>query len=224
MIGKRLKNVYKAIEHGKVYSLEDAVALVKKNATARFDETVEIAIQLGIDVSKTDQHVRGVALLPHGTGKSYRVAVFARGPQADEAKTAGADIVGAEDLIDEIQKGVLNFDRCAATPDLMPLVSRVAKVLGPRGLMPSPKTGTVSANIALVVKAIKGGQIEFRSEKGGVVHAGVGKASFAEEALQENISFLIKTIRDEKGASVKGAFIKKATISSTMGAGVQFSL
>jgi large subunit ribosomal protein L1 len=224
MIGKRLKNVYKSVEHGKVYSLGEAVALVKKNATAKFDETVEIAVQLGIDVSKTDQHVRGVATLPNGTGKTYRVAVFARGPQADEAKAAGADIVGAEDLIESIQKGMLDFDRCVATPDLMPLVSRVAKILGPRGLMPSPKTGTVSANTGVVVKAVKGGQIEFRSEKGGVVHAGVGKASFTEAALEENIAFLLKSIRDEKGAAIKGAFIKKATLSSTMGAGVPFSV
>jgi large subunit ribosomal protein L1 len=222
--GKRLKNIRKTFMRGKVYTLSEAVELVKKNATAKFDETVEVAVVLGIDATKTDQHVRGVAMLPHGNGKTYRVATFARGAQADEAKAAGADIVGAEELVDAIQKGELNFDRCVATPDLMPLVSKVAKILGPRGLMPSPKTGTVNANVAIAIKAVKCGQIEFRSEKGGVVHAGVGKASFPVDALVENISFLVKVISEEKGTSVKGSFIRKMFLSSTMGAGVQFSL
>lgn len=224
MIGKRLKKIRESVDSHKIYSLSEAVSLVKKNATAKFDETVEIAIVLGIDASKTEQHIRGVAMLPNGTGKTYRVAVFARGAQAEEAKAAGADLVGAEELIEVIQKGEINFDRCVATPDMMPLVSRVAKVLGPRGLMPSPKTGTVSVNVGPVVKAVKGGQVEFRSEKGGVVHAGVGKASFSEEALVENVSALMKVIRDEKGAAVKGNFIKKMVLTSTMGVGVQFAM
>lgn len=224
MIGKRLKNIYKNIDQSKTYSLPEAVELVKKNATAKFDETIEMAVLLGIDPTKTDQHIRGVAMLPNGTGKNYRVAVFARGASADEAKAAGAEIVGAEDLIESIQNGELNFDRCIATPDMMPLVSRVAKILGPRGLMPSPKAGTVSANVEVAVKAVKGGQIEFRSEKGGVVHAGVGKASFTAKALEENIKFLLNVIKDEKSASSKGTFIKKVTLSSTMGAGVRIEL
>jgi large subunit ribosomal protein L1 len=224
MVGKRLKAIYKSMDRNKVYTLGEAVELVKKNANAKFDETVEIAVSLGIDASKTDQHIRSIAMLPHGTGKSYRVAVFARGAQADEAKAAGADIVGAEDLVEEIQKGNINFDRCVATPDLMPLVSKVARVLGPKGLMPSPKTGTVSVNTGSVVKAVKGGQVEFRSEKGGIVHAGIGKASFSARALEENITFLLNVIKEEKGPAMKGSFIKKVTLSSTMGAGVQFSL
>ncbi|MDR3285179.1 MAG: 50S ribosomal protein L1 [Holosporales bacterium] len=224
MAGKRLRNIYKDIEKNKIYILSEAVELVKKNATAKIDETVEVAISLGIDASKTDQHIRGVAILPNGTGKTYSVAVFARGAQADEAKEAGADIVGAEDLIEQIQKGEINFDRCIATPDLMPLIGKVAKILGPRGLMPSPKTGTVSANTGAAVKIIKGGQVEFRTEKGGVVHAGVGKASFTAKALEENIAFFINAITEEKGGSVKGSFIKKMTLSSTMGAGVRFAL
>lgn len=224
MAGKRLKKIQESFDRNKVYSLSEAVSLVKKNATAKFDETVEVAVVLGIDPSKTDQHVRGVAMLPHGTGKVFRVAVFARGAQADEAKAAGADLVGAEDLIEIIQKGEINFDKCVATPDMMPLVSRVAKVLGPRGLMPSPKVGTVSANVGAAVKAVKGGQVEFRSEKGGVVHAGVGKASFPEKNLEENISVFVKTICDEKGVAVKEHLIKKIYLSSTMGGGVQFSL
>jgi large subunit ribosomal protein L1 len=221
-VGKRLREIYKNVERHKVYSLEEAVAVVKKNATAKFDETVEIALVLNIDATKTDQHVRGVAMLPNGAGKTYRVAVFARGAQADEAKEAGADVVGAEELVEAIQKGELNFDKCVATPDLMPLVSRVAKILGPRGLMPSPKVGTVTLNVGVAVKAVKGGQVEFRSEKGGVIHAGVGKASFEAKALEENIRFFVNLVRDENASIVKGTLIKKLSLSSTMGAGVRF--
>lgn len=224
MSGKRLKKIYESIDPAKVYSLAEAVALVKKNATAKFDETIELAVNLGIDPQKTDQNVRGTAQLPHGNGKTYRVAVFAQGQQAEEAKAAGADIVGTDDLVEAIQRGELNFDRCVATPDMMPLVGRIAKILGPKGLMPSPKAGTVSANAAAAVKAVKGGQVEFRSEKGGVVHVGVGKASFAEKALEENIQFLLGVLQKEKPASSKGNFLKKMTLSSTMGGGVPFAI
>lgn len=223
-LGKRLKKIYSAIDRKKVYSLSEAVVLVKANATAKFDETVEIAVNLGIDTQKTDQHIRGVVQLPHGNGKTYRVAVFAKGAQAEEAKAAGAELVGAEELIEVIQKGTIEFDRCIATPDMMALVGRVAKILGPRGLMPNPKAGTVTPNVGAAIKAIKGGQIEFRTEKGGVVHAGVGKASFNEKALEENIRFFMEMIQKEKPAASKGTFIKKVTLSSTMGAGVQFVL
>lgn len=224
MSGKRLKKVYESIDRTKVYTLTEAVALVKKNATAKFDETIEIAVNLGIDPQKTDQNVRGTAQLPHGNGKTYRVAVFAQGQQAEEAKAAGADIVGTDDLVEAVQKGEINFDRCVATPDMMPLVGRIAKILGPRGLMPSPKAGTVNANAAAAVKAVKGGQVEFRSEKGGVVHVGVGKASFEEKALEENIRFLLDVLQKEKPAASKGTFLKKMTLSSTMGGGVSFAL
>ncbi|MDR1908105.1 MAG: 50S ribosomal protein L1 [Holosporales bacterium] len=224
MIGKRLKKVYATIDKDKTYSLSEAVALVKGNATAKFNETIELAINLNIDAQKTDQNVRGTAQLPHGNGKTYRVAVFARGTQAEEATAAGADIVGAEELVEAVQRGELNFDRCVASPDMMALVGRVAKILGPRGLMPSPKTGTVSTNVAAAVKAVKGGQVEFRSEKGGIVHVGVGKASFDAASLEENIQFLVNAIQKERPAAAKGSFIKKMTLSSTMGAGVMFAL
>lgn len=223
-IGKRLKGIYASLDPKKIYSLEEAVDFVKKGATAKFDETVELAVNLGIDTQKSDQFVRGVVQLPHGNGKTYRVAVFARGAQAEEAKAAGAEIVGAEGLVESIQKGDLNFDRCIATPDMMALVGRVAKILGPRGLMPNPKAGTVSANVVAAIQAVKGGQIEFRTEKGGVVHAGVGKASFDAKALAENIRFLLEVLQKEKPAATKGVFIKKMTLSSTMGAGIPFAL
>jgi large subunit ribosomal protein L1 len=224
MIGKRLKKVYASVDKDKVYSLNEAVAIVKQNATAKFDETVEISINLNIDAQKTDQSVRGTAQLPHGNGKTYRVAVFARGALADEAVAAGADIVGAEDLVETIQRGEIKFDRCVASPDMMPLVGRVAKVLGPRGLMPSPKNGTVSPNVGAVVKSVKGGQIEFRSDKGGILHVGVGKTSFDAVFLEENIQFLLGSVQKEKPAASKGVFIKKMVLSSTMGAGVQFAV
>jgi large subunit ribosomal protein L1 len=224
MIGKRLKAIKSAMQENKVYSLTEAVGFVKANATAEFDESIDLAVNLGIDTQKTDQHIRGIAQLPHGRGKTCRVAVFAQGTQAEEARTAGADIVGAEDLVELIQKGEINFDKCVATPDMMALVGRVAKVLGPKGLMPSPKAGTVSTNVAATVRAVKGGQVEFRSDKGGVVHAGVGKASFSAISLEENVRFLIEAIQKEKPAASKGAFIKKMTLSSTMGTGVPFLL
>ncbi|MDR0631613.1 MAG: 50S ribosomal protein L1 [Holosporales bacterium] len=223
MIGKRLKKIYESVSKDNVYSLHDAITLVKANATAKFDETIEIAVNLNIDAQKTDQNIRGVAQLPHGNGKTYRVAVFARGDSAEEAKAAGADIVGAEDLVETIQRGEIKFDRCIASPDMMALVGRVAKILGPRGLMPSPKNGTVSTNVAAVVTSVKGGQVEFRSDKGGVVHVGVGKVSFDGNKLEENVRFLLNAIQKEKPAALKGVFVKKLVLSSTMGAGVIFT-
>ena len=221
MSGKRIRNAYKEIDRSKVYKLEEAVALVKQGAGAKFDETVDIAINLNIDSRKSDQNVRGVTQLPHGTGKSYRVAVFAKDAKAEEAKKAGADIVGAEDLMQVIQKGEMNFDRCIATPDMMGLVGRVGKILGPRGMMPNPKLGTVTADVAAAVKAVKGGQVEYRAEKAGVVHSGVGKASFSEDQLVENIKFFIQAVTKARPTGVKGTFIKKMTLSSTMGPSIQ---
>lgn len=220
-LGKRMKKVHASVDRDKLYSLEEAVQLLKKNATAKFDETVEVAVNLGIDARKAEQNVRGVLQLPHGTGKTYRVAVFARGPKAAEAEAAGADFVGAEDLMEKIQAGDMPFDRCIATPDMMGLVGRVGKILGPRGLMPNPKLGTVTMDVAACIAAIKGGQIEYRSEKGGIVHCGVGKASFSEKALAENITFMIETLMKVRPAGVKGTFIKKAAVSTTMGPGVR---
>jgi large subunit ribosomal protein L1 len=223
-IGKRLKKVHEVIQLNKVYSLEEAVKMVKANATAKFDETIEIAINLSIDSRKTDQNVRGVVQLPNGTGKNYRVAVFAKGAKADEAKKAGADIVGAEDLMEKIQAGDMPFERCIATPDMMGLVGRVGKLLGPRGLMPNPKLGTVTMDVAQAIAAVKGGQVEYRAEKGGVVHSGIGKASFQEKALVENISAYIDAVQKARPSGIKGSFIKKLTLSSTMGAGIRFEL
>jgi large subunit ribosomal protein L1 len=215
-VGKRLKKAHQSVEPEKVYSLEEAVKLVKGNATAKFDETVEIAINLNIDSRKTDQNVRGVVQLPNGTGKNYRVAVFAKGAKADEATKAGADIVGAEDL--------MPFERCIATPDMMGLVGRVGKILGPRGLMPNPKLGTVTMDVAQAVAAVKGGQVEYRAEKGGVIHSGIGKASFQEKALTENISVYIDAVQKARPSGIKGSFIKKMTLTSTMGIGVRFEV
>lgn len=223
-IGKRLKKVYQAIDLEKVYSLEEAIKLVKANATAKFDETIEVAINLLIDSRKADQNVRGVVQLPNGTGRTYRVAVFAKGAKADEAKKAGADIVGAEDLMEKIQAGDMPFERCIATPDMMGLVGRVGKILGPRGLMPNPKLGTVTMDVAQAVVAIKGGQVEYRAEKGGIVHSGVGKASFQEKALMENIMTYIDAVQKARPSGVKGSYVKKMTLASTMGAGVQFEV
>ncbi len=224
MIGKRIKEARKAIDKNKIYSLTEAVKLVKENAKAKFDETIEIAVNLNIDPKKADQNVRGVTSLPHGTGKSYRVAVFARGPKGDEAKAAGADLVGSEDLLDQILKGDLNFDKCIATPDMMGLVGRVAKVLGPRGLMPNPKLGTVTMDVAKAVKDIKAGQLEYRAEKNGIVHTRVGKASFTEGNLVENVKFIISTLEKARPASAKGNFMKKMSLSSTMGPGLVFTV
>jgi large subunit ribosomal protein L1 len=218
--GKRMRAVRQAVD-GKVdLSVEEAVALVKANANAKFDETIEIAMNLGVDTRHADQMVRGVIGLPNGTGKSVRVAVFARDAKADEAKAAGADIVGAEDLMEIVQGGKIEFDRCIATPDMMPVVGRLGKVLGPRNLMPNPKVGTVTMDVAAAVKAAKGGEVQFKAEKGGVVHAGVGKASFDEAKLVENIKAFVEAVAKAKPSGAKGAYMKKIALSSTMGAGV----
>lgn len=223
-VGKRLKKAHQAVDSEKVYLLEEAVKLVKANATAKFDETIEIAMNLNVDSRKTDQNVRGVVQLPNGTGKNYRVAVFAKGPKADEAIKAGADIVGAEDLMEKIQAGDMPFERCIATPDMMGLVGRVGKILGPRGLMPNPKLGTVTMDVAQAVAAVKGGQVEYRAEKGGVIHSGIGKASFQEKALMENIKVYIDAVQKARPSGVKGAYVKKMTLTSTMGVGVRFEV
>jgi len=223
-VGKRLKKAHQAIDLNKVYLLEEAVKLVKANATAKFDETIEIAINLNVDSRKADQNVRGVVQLPNGTGKNYRVAVFAKGPKADEAVKAGADIVGAEDLMEKVQAGDMPFDRCIATPDMMGLVGRVGKILGPRGLMPNPKLGTVTMDVAQAVAAVKGGQVEYRAEKGGIIHSGIGKASFQEKALIENIMAYLDAVQKARPSGVKGTYVKKMTLTSTMGAGVQFEV
>ena len=218
--GKRMRAVRQAVD-GKVdLSVEEAVALVKANANAKFDETIEIAVNLGVDTRHADQMVRGVIGLPNGTGKSVRVAVFARDAKADEAKVAGADIVGAEDLMEIVQGGKIEFDRCIATPDMMPVVGRLGKVLGPRNLMPNPKVGTVTMDVVAAVKAAKGGEVQFKAEKGGVVHAGVGKASFDEAKLVENIKAFVEAVAKAKPSGAKGAYMKKIALSSTMGAGV----
>ena len=218
--GKRMRAVRQAVD-GKVdLSVEEAVALVKANATAKFDETIEIAVNLGVDTRHADQMVRGVIGLPNGTGKSVRVAVFARDAKADEAKAAGADIVGAEDLMEIVQGGKIEFDRCIATPDMMPVVGRLGKVLGPRNLMPNPKVGTVTMDVTAAVKAAKGGEVQFKAEKGGVVHAGVGKASFEEAKLVENVKAFVEAVAKAKPSGAKGAYMKKIALSSTMGAGV----
>jgi len=223
-VGKRLKKAYKSFDLEKAYTLEEAVRLVKANATAKFDETIEIAMNLNVDSRKTDQNVRGVVQLPNGTGKNYRVAVFAKGPKADEATKAGADIVGAEDLMEKIQAGDMPFERCIATPDMMGLVGRVGKILGPRGLMPNPKLGTVTMDVAQAVAAVKGGQVEYRAEKGGIVHSGIGKASFQEKALIENIAAYIDAVQKARPSGIKGSYIKKMTLASTMGAGIRFEI
>jgi large subunit ribosomal protein L1 len=218
--GKRLKAAKAAVEANKHYALKEAVELVKGNAKAKFDETIEICLNLGVDPKHADQMVRGMVAMPNGIGKTLRVAVFAKGDKAEEAKKAGADIVGAEDLADEIAKGNIDFDRCIATPDMMGVAGRLGKVLGPRGLMPNPKLGTVSMDVAGAVKAAKGGQVEFRVEKAGIVHAGVGKASFAADALTQNICALIDAVNKAKPAGAKGTYLKKVALSSTMGPGV----
>jgi large subunit ribosomal protein L1 len=222
--GKRLVKAADGLDRNAFYDLAQAVKLVKARATAKFDETVEIAMNLNVDPRKADQNVRGTVMLPHGTGKTLRVAVFARGDRAKEAEAAGADIVGAEDLAEKVQAGQIEFDRCIATPDMMALVGRLGKVLGPRGLMPNPKLGTVTANVAEAVKAAKGGQVEFRAEKAGIVHAGVGKASFTEEALLENVRAFVGAITRSKPSGVKGTFIRKVSLSSTMGPGVKLEI
>src|SRR3954447_17345933 len=219
--GKRLKKAIEGIERTKLYPVDQAVKLVRDRATAKFDETVEIAMNLGVDPKHADQMVRGVVALPNGSGRSQRVAVFARGAKAEEAKAAGADIVGAEDLVEKVNGGTIEFDRCIATPDLMPLVGRLGKVLGPRGLMPNPKVGTVTMDVTGAVKGAKGGSVEFRVEKAGIVQAGVGKASFDAQKLVENIKAFADAVNKSKPAGAKGHFINRVAISSTMGPGVK---
>ncbi len=221
---KRLRATRTEQDRAKVWGLEDAVKFIKQNATAKFDETIEIAIALGIDTKQTDQNVRGMCSLPNGTGKTVRVAVFAKGPKAEEAKKAGADVVGDEDLAAQVQKGEINFDRCIATPDMMPLVGRLGQILGPKGLMPNPKLGTVTMDVTGAVKGAKGGSVEFRAEKAGIVHVGVGKASFDEKKLVENIRALYEAILKAKPSGTKGNYFKKASLSSTMGPGVKLEL
>ena len=223
-LGKRTRSIRETVKNKENLSVEDAVALVKSNATAKFDETIEIAMNLGVDTRHADQMVRGVIGLPNGTGKSVRVAVFARGPKAEEAQAAGADIVGAEDLMETVQGGTIDFDRCIATPDMMPVVGRLGKVLGPRNLMPNTKVGTVTMDVAAAVQAAKGGEVQFRAEKGGVVHAGVGKASFNETMLVENIRAFVEAVQKAKPSGSKGAYLTKISLSSTMGAGVTIDI
>jgi len=220
-LGKRTMKVREGIDREKLYSIDDAVKMIKDRAKAKFDETIEIAMNLGVDPRHADQMVRGVVQLPNGTGRSVRVGVFARGAKADEARAAGADVVGAEDLVEKVQGGTIDFDRCIATPDLMPLVGRLGKVLGPRGMMPNPKVGTVTMDVTGAVKGAKGGSVEFRVEKAGIVQAGVGKASFAAEKLVQNIKAFADAVQKAKPAGAKGTFINRVAVSSSMGPGVK---
>ena len=223
MAGKRYKAAAATVDITVDLTVADAVALVKKNATAKFDETIEIAMNLGVDPRHADQMVRGVCNLPNGTGRSARVAVFAKDAKADEARAAGADIVGAQDLVDQIQAGEMNFDRVIATPDMMPLVGRVARVLGPKGMMPNPKVGTVTMDVTKAVSDAKGGAVEFRVEKAGVIHAGVGKASFTEAKLAENVTAFLSAIQKARPTGAKGVFVKKISLSSTMSPSVRIN-
>ena len=220
-IGKRLKKAREGVDREKLYSLADAIKMVKERAKSKFDETIEVAINLGVDPRHADQMVRGVVTLPNGTGRTLRVGVFARGPKAEEAKAAGADVVGAEDLFEKVQAGQIDFDRCIATPDMMPLVGRLGKVLGPRGMMPNPKIGTVTMDVTGAVKGAKGGSVEFRVEKAGIVQAGIGKASFSEEKLVENIKALADAVSKAKPAGAKGTYLQRVAVSSTMGPGIK---
>jgi large subunit ribosomal protein L1 len=219
-IAKKVAAAREGIDRKKLYKLEDAVKMVKDRASAKFDETLEISMNLGVDPRHADQMVRGVVNLPNGTGKTVRVAVFARGDKAEEAKAAGADLVGADDLAEQIQAGQINFDRCIATPDMMPLVGRLGKILGPRNLMPNPKVGTVTPDVAGAVKAAKGGAVEYRVEKAGIIHAGVGKVSFSNEQLLENIKAFTDAVQKSKPAGAKGTYVRRVSVSSTMGPGV----
>jgi len=223
-LGKRTAAARAAFEGKDNLSVEEAVKLIKSAASAKFDETVEIAMNLGVDPRHADQMVRGVVQLPNGTGKTVRVAVFARGAKADEAKEAGADIVGAEDLMETIQSGKIEFDRCIATPDMMPLVGRLGKILGPRNLMPNPKVGTVTMDVANAVKAAKGGEVQFKVEKAGVIHGGIGKVSFTEDKLAENVRAFVEAVSKAKPTGAKGTYLKKVSLSSTMGPGVTLDL
>jgi len=222
--GKRLKQAYGTINRDAFYAVDKAVDLIKSGAKAKFDETIEIAMNLGIDPRHSDQNVRGVVLLPHGTGKNLRVAVFAKGAKAEAAKAAGADIVGADDLAEKVQAGQIEFDRCIATPDMMGVVGKLGKVLGPRGLMPNPKLGTVTNDVAEAIKASKGGQVEFRAEKAGLIHAGVGKASFSKDAIIANVKAFVGAVSRAKPSGAKGTYIKKVSLSSTMGPGVKLEI
>ena len=221
---KRMTAVSAGIERTKLYPLTDAVKLVKEKATAKFDETIEVALNLGVDPRHADQMVRGVCILPNGSGRTLRVGVFARGAKADEAKAAGADVIGAEDLVEIVQGGKIDFDRCIATPDMMPLVGRLGKVLGPRGMMPNPKVGTVTMDLAGAVAAAKGGSVEFRVEKAGIVHAGIGKASFTADMLTENIKAFVDSVAKAKPTGSKGTYLERIAISSSMGPGVKVDL
>ncbi|MCX5497859.1 50S ribosomal protein L1 [Kaistia dalseonensis] len=218
--GKRVLNAREGIDRNKLYPISVAVSLLKDRATAKFDETIEVALNLGVDPRHADQMVRGVCNLPNGSGRTVRVAVFARGAKAEEAKAAGADIVGAEDLLEIVQGGTIDFDRCIATPDMMPLVGRLGKVLGPRGLMPNPKVGTVTMDVATAVAGAKGGSVEFRVEKAGIIHAGIGKASFDAEKLIENIKAFTDAVQKARPTGAKGTFVQKVAVSSTMGPGI----
>jgi large subunit ribosomal protein L1 len=222
--GKRLRDAYKDINRDAFYSVTDAVHMIKERAKAKFDETIEISLNLGVDPRHADQAVRGVVQLPQGTGKTLRVAVFAKGDRAQQAKDAGADIVGAEDLAEKVNAGQIEFDRVIATPDMMGLVGRLGKVLGPRGLMPNPKLGTVTNDLAQAIKASKGGQVEFRADKAGLIHCGIGKASFSESALVENVKAFVGAINRAKPSGAKGTFLKKVSLSSTMGPGVKLDV
>lgn len=219
--GKRLRSLYEKIESGQEYSIDDALRLVKESGSCKFDESVDVAVNLGIDAKKSDQNVRGTTVLPRGTGKTVRVAVFAEGEQAEAARQAGADIVGFQDLADKIKAGELNFDTLIATPDAMKIVGKLGPVLGPRGLMPNPKVGTVTANVAKAVENAKAGQVQYRNDKAGIVHCAIGKTSFEVDALRENLLALMEAIRKAKPANSKGIYLKKVTVSTTMGPGIQ---
>jgi large subunit ribosomal protein L1 len=223
-LSKKQKNQQTSVDSQKLYGIDEAIDLAKKNATSKFDETIEVALNLGVDPRHADQMVRGVVTLPKGTGKDVRVGVFARGAKADEAKAAGAEVVGAEDLLEQIQGGTVDFDRCIATPDMMGLVGRLGKILGPKGLMPNPKLGTVTMNVAEAVKAAKGGQVEFRVEKAGIIHSGIGKASFPAEDLRANFDAFVDAIVKAKPSGAKGKYLRKAAVSSTMGPGVKIDV
>ncbi len=224
MAGKRIRKAYEGLGALSTFTVKEAIKIVKERATAKFDETIELAINLNVDPRKSEQNIRGVTQLPAGTGKTLRVAVFAKGPKAEEARKAGADIVGDEDLAEKIQGGEINFDRCIATPDMMVLLGKLARVLGPRGLMPNPKLGTVTLDVAEAVKAAKGGQVEYRAEKAGIVHAGIGKASFSVEDIEKNLRSFIDAIMKAKPTGIKGSYMKKVSLSSTMGPSVSIEI
>ena len=222
--GKRIRNAYEGVDRDAVYGLDEAVKLLKENAKAKFDETIELSMNLGIDPRHSDQMVRGVVSLPKGTGKVVRVAVFAKGDKADEAQSAGADVVGADDLAEKVEKGEIDFERVIATPDMMPVVGKLGKVLGPKGLMPNPKLGTVTPDVAKAVEEAKGGQVEYRVEKAGIIHVGVGKASFSEGDIAENICSLVDAVNKAKPPGAKGTYINKISVSSTMGPGIKLDI